>query len=49
VKLILPLIILFLSCGCVKKTKIVMDEVTIIERDMDILDEEDLEELPESK
>ncbi len=48
-RLLLPLIILFLSCGCVKKTKIVMDEIIIIERDMDILDEEDLEELPESK
>ena len=47
-KLLLPLMLLFLSCGCVKKTKINMDEVHIIERDMDILDEEDLEELPES-
>mgnify|MGYP007012459147 CR=1 FL=1 len=47
-KFLLPLMLLFLSCGCVKKTKIDMDELHIIERDTDILDEEDLESLPES-
>tara|TARA_R100001163_G_C5057978_1_gene194541 strand:- start:91 stop:237 length:147 start_codon:yes stop_codon:yes gene_type:complete len=47
-RLLLPLAILFLSSGCVKKTRIKMDEVRIIERDTDILTEEDLEELPEN-
>lgn len=48
-KFLLPLTILFLTFGCVKKTRIKMDEVRIIERDTDILTEEDLEELPESQ
>lgn len=47
-RLLLPLAIVFLSSGCVKKTRIKMDEVRIIERDTDILTEEDLEELPEN-
>ena len=48
-KLLLPLVLLFLSCSCVKRTKIDMEEVRIIARDTDILDEEDLESLPESQ
>ena len=38
-----------LISGCIKKTRIKFEEVHIIERDTDILTEEDLEDLPESK
>ena len=48
-RLILPLIILFLLVGCIKKPQTTSQEIQAIERDMDILDEEDLEELPESQ
>lgn len=47
-RILLPLAIIFLTFGCLKKTRIKMDEIHIIERDTDILDEEDLEELPEN-
>lgn len=46
-KFILPFI-LFLSHGCIKKVNQNADEMRVIDRDTDILDEEDLEELPES-
>jgi hypothetical protein len=47
-KFILPIIALSLTSGCIKKTNSSTQEIQIIERDTDILDEEDLEELPES-
>ena len=47
-KFYLPLLVL-VSFGCVKKTKSSTDEIKLIERDTDILNEEDLEELPESQ
>ena len=47
-RILLPVAIIFLTSGCIKKTRIKMDEVQIIERDMDILNEEDLEDLPEN-
>jgi len=47
-RILLPLAIAILTVGCLKKTRIKMDEIQIIERDTDILDEEDLEELPEN-
>lgn len=47
-KFTLPLIILFLHFGCVKKSQNNTSEIQIIERDSDILNEEDLEDLPET-
>tara|TARA_R100001015_G_C4635094_1_gene203466 strand:+ start:9428 stop:9574 length:147 start_codon:yes stop_codon:yes gene_type:complete len=47
-KFCLPLFIL-VSFGCVKNPKPNTEEIRLIERDTDILDEEDLEELPESQ
>ena len=46
-KFLLPFIIL-LTTGCPKKPATKTTEIQLIERDMDILDEEDLEELPEN-
>ncbi len=46
-KYYLPFLI-FVSFGCIKKTKSNFDEPRLIERDTDILNEEDLEELPEN-
>ena len=46
-RFLLPFIIL-LTTGCAKKSPTTTTEVQLIERDMDILDEEDLEELPEN-
>ena len=40
--------LLLLSFGCAKKTKADTSEIKLIDRDTDILDEEDLEALPES-
>ena len=48
-KIILPLFIAILTTGCVKKTKVKFEAIHIIERDTDILSEEDIEELPEAK
>jgi len=45
----LTFVMITLISGCVKKTRIKFKEVHIIERDTDILNEEDLEELPEAK
>lgn len=39
---------LLLSMSCIKKTQTSTEEIRLIERDTDILDEEDLEELPEN-
>ncbi len=47
-KFILPFMI-FLSYGCIKKNNQNTEEIRVIERDADILNEEDLEELPESQ
>lgn len=47
-KFILPLAALFLSSGCFKKANTATSEIQIIERDIDILNEEDLEDLPET-
>ena len=46
-KFLLPFIIL-LTTGCPKKPATKTTEIQLIERDMDILDEEDLEGLPEN-
>lgn len=48
-KFALPLLIVILASGCVKKNKIKFEAIHIIERDTDILSEEDIEELPEAK
>ncbi len=47
-KLILPFILLALSIGCAKKPAQSAQEVRLIDREADILNEEDLEELPEN-
>ncbi len=46
---LLPFAMTILVSGCVKKNRIKFEEVHMIERDTDILNEEDLEDLPESK
>ena len=47
-KLLIPLLALLLLMACFKKPETATTEIHIIERDTDILDEEDLEELPEN-
>lgn len=44
----LLLFTILLASGCAKKSPTTTTEIQLIERDMDILDEEDLEELPEN-
>ena len=44
----LPILIFLLSSGCAKKTPNTNEAPDIIERDTDILSEEDLEALPEN-
>ena len=46
-RIMLPLAIMWFACGCSKKIPKNIIESSIIERNMDILDEEDIEELPE--
>jgi hypothetical protein len=46
-KYYLPFLI-FVSFGCIKKTKSNFEEPSLIERDTGILNEEDLEALPEN-
>jgi hypothetical protein len=48
-KLFFAICVICLGSGCVKKTSTTSSEIKMIERDTDILSEEDLEELPESK
>ncbi len=47
-KLILPFILMVFSVGCAKKPTRSTQEVRLIDREADILNEEDLEELPEN-
>ena len=47
-KILLPFMMILLTHGCVKKSPSSTTDDQMIERDMDILNEEDLEELPET-
>lgn len=45
---LLPFIMLTCTTGCIRKAQTGVEAMQLIQRDTDILNEEDLEELPEN-